>query len=192
MKTTNDPETQARSLRGGLRSFPALLLLSLSACTFIFNPPDGQPDEDEVVLLVNEEERVVTSFEETLTVTSEDALLLDMEIFSDPDELAIDDELTVFVTLEIPDHNRMPLGTPIPIGQDEDDLIIGSFDYACFCPVDSTTPSEIVGTVTFEILAPDRVKGVADMLLFGAGESGAEFEQVELLAPFDAVSRPLD
>jgi hypothetical protein len=157
------------------RNYLLFAALGLAACA-----PDAS-------LSLDGNPREVTTLDASFFGGLEGETFVQLVIFSDPEKNAIDDEMTVSVTLEIGDLAAITPGTPVPIGQNLGDPLLGTFDYSCFCLTDATTPAQISGAVTFDILSADRISGEADLILSGADPNGIDLGEVGFTARFEAL-----
>jgi hypothetical protein len=143
----------------------AVTALTLSACA------QGE-------LTVNGEPRPVTEIESTL---ADDAL--NINVLSDPQPNAIDDELTIQLALTIADINALELNAGHAI---DGEAISGSFSYSCLCgPVENSEEPSLSGTLTLFERNEQKLKGEISVTLKGKDANDNDVGTVELTVPFE-------
>jgi len=165
--------------------------LAFAACDIsVSNPPPNNnpppPDDTgvDIFLTVNGFDQDVSSYNDDLFNGEFGDADIELEIFSDPVPGAIDDELTVFISLIVEDRNQLLIGEPLALGR-QGDLLWGDFDYSCFCASGEPGIGFLGGTVTFDIISDTRLRGVADLTLEGPDFDGTDLGFVEVFASFD-------
>ena len=128
----------------------------------------------------------VTEFSTRLFAGLEGETFIELTFFSDPAPRAIDDELNITVTLELSDLAALSVQSPISLSTSLGDPLLGAFQYGCFCDTSSTTPGLTSGTVTFETLSAQEVRGALELTLSGADSNGIELGEVLIQGDFIA------
>lgn len=129
-----------------------------------------------------------TPFEVTQYSTdlSAEGDVITLRFFSDPLPRAVDDEISIIVTLNLRDLNALQPQRPVTLGANAEDLVVGSFQYGCFCETDSTTPASTAGTLTLETFNEFSTSGALDLVLRGADVNGIELGKVVIQGDFEA------